>query len=147
MLKMSSVATISRNHCPTIRENLCFWLSHDNHWLNGNDHTRFQHIIRIVWLNIVKHLRILVHTATYTVPTIETNYREACALYMLLHSSCNTAEAIAPLRCGNPKIQRLLCYLQQMLHLWSNSSYRNSNCRVRMPAVITGGEIDCYNVA
>src|SRR5947207_12018486 len=47
MLKMSSIATIGRSYCPTIRENLCFWHSHDNHWLNGNDHTRFQHIIRI----------------------------------------------------------------------------------------------------
>src|SRR2546429_8166190 len=79
-------------------------------------------------------------------PTIETNYRVARALYMLLYGTCNITQAIATSGRGNPKIERLLCYLQQTLHLWSNSSYGNSNRRVRMPAIITGSEIDRYNV-
>src|SRR5256885_13850063 len=66
--------------------------SHVDHWLNGNHHTRFQHNIRIAWLNVVENLWVFVHTTTYTMPSILTHHREACRLHILLYGTTNMVQ-------------------------------------------------------
>src|SRR5436309_8279222 len=116
MLKMSGVAAIDDDHGPVISQDTSLLRSHNDHWLDGNNHTWLQCIDWVSLLNIVQDLGILVHTTTDTMATILANYRETSCLNILLNRPADITGTISGTSRSDAMVKRIFCHFQQSLY-------------------------------
>ena len=133
MLEMSSRTPVTRTDTPAVRLKVDVALTHRNHGLDSDTHTRLEHYA-VTSAPIVGHLWVLMHLTTYAVTGQLTYYAVARRFAEFLNSAADVAQMVSGDGILYTLIERGLRDLQQLLHFFGDLTHTKRVARVAIEA-------------
>src|SRR5579871_1700325 len=146
VLEVGRQGPIHRHRSPTVLEEPDLRRSQGNLRLDANHHALAQERAA-PWRAIVRDLRGLVHRATDSVPDEVADHVHVVRLGVFLNRMRHVRQPVAGLRLGDPRVHRVLAYVEKLLLLFGDLPNRDGHAGIREIALVRNGHIERDDVA